>query len=107
MEENVRLLIETKGCEAFATVKNEEAWEYFQRERPHVCLMDIHLPSSEFDGIELLRKIREIDKDTKCIFITRIEDQEIKEKADALGVTEYFEKPLDGDEFDRLIEYVT
>ena len=104
---SLKEIIENKGCEVYATTKNEDAWAYFQEHRPNVCIMDIHLPFSEFDGIELLRRIREIDQEAECLFLTRIEDQETKETAAALGVTEYFEKPLGGDEFDRLIDYVT
>jgi len=104
---SLKEIIENKGCEVFATVKNEDAWEIFQKERPEVCLLDIHMPFSGFDGIELLRRIRAIDKNVKCLFLTRIEDNETKETARALGVNEYFEKPLDGEEFDKLIEYVT
>ena len=104
---SLKEIIENKGCEVFATVRNEEAWDIFKRERPEVCLLDIHMPFSEFDGIELLRRIRSIDKNVQCLFLTRIEDKETKETAKALGVNEYFEKPLDGEEFDKLIEYVT
>ena len=104
---SLKEIIENTGCKVFATVKNEEAWDIFQRERPSVCLLDIHMPFSEFDGIELLRRIRSIDKEVKCLFLTRIEDKETKETAEALGVDEYFEKPLDGEEFDRLISYIT
>jgi len=104
---SLKEILETKGCDVYATVNSSEAWELFQRERPQVCLLDIHMPYSEFDGIELLRKIRSMDKEVKCLFLTRIEDDDTKEVARTLGVNEYFEKPLDGEEFDRLIDYVT
>ncbi len=104
---SLKEIIESQGCEVFATVKNEEAWEIFNKERPQVCLLDIHMPFSEFDGIELLRRIRSVDKNVICLFLTRIEDDETKETAKALGVNDYFEKPLDGDAFDKLIEYVS
>ena len=104
---SLKEIFENKGCHVFATTKNEEAWQIFQQERPSVCFLDIHMPFSEFDGIELLRRIRGLDKEVKCLFLTRIEDQETKNKAHELGVDEYFEKPLDGDQFDRLVEYAT
>jgi DNA-binding response OmpR family regulator len=106
ISDSLKEIIETKGCRAFATVKSEEGWEIFQREKPDVCIMDIHMPFSKFDGVELLRKIRGIDKKVCCIFLTRIEDKEIKDTVDALGAAAYFEKPLSSEEFEKLMSYV-
>jgi len=48
-------------------------------------------PSSIFTAI---KKIRESDKTTECIMITRITDKDTVAKAKELGVRDYLLKPL-------------
>src|SRR4030042_4991433 len=95
-------ILERKGCEVIAVVDTAEAWEIFKKERPQSCIIDIHMPYSPFDGVELLRKIREIDKEVKCFMLTCVEESKRGAETKALGVSGYFEKPLDGAQFDDL-----
>lgn len=62
------------------------------------------MPFSEFDGIELLRRIKNITPETLCIMITRIDDKESIQQSFKLGVQEYLVKPLSLEEMTKLIE---
>ncbi len=100
----MKRMLELKGCQVFAAFTAQEGWEIFQKEKPNAVSIDILLSHSEFDGIELLRRTRKIDKDVLCIMVTRIEDKKSIEEVKALGVAGIFIKPPDAKELDRFIE---
>ena len=52
------------------------ALELIQRFEFDLALIDIHMPFSPIDGIEVLKRIRDIDKNANCIMATRIHDEE-------------------------------
>ncbi len=92
-----------KGFKAFGATDGASALEIFKRERPHISLIDIHMPYSPFDGVETLRKIKEIDKDALCIMVTRITENKSVEDSRALGAAAYVSKPLRVEELDKVI----
>jgi len=96
-------LLERRNCQVFTALKSEDAWEIFQKERPQACSIDIHMPSSAFDGLELLRKIRDVDKEVFCIVFTVEEEREAKERAEKLGANIYRQKPASIDELEEII----
>ena len=104
--EAMKEILERKGCEVIAVLDTAEALEIFKKEKPQSCIIDIHMPYSPFDGVELLRKIREINKDVQCVMLTCVEEAKRGDEVKALGVEAYFEKPLDSGQFDELIEKV-
>ena len=64
-----------------------------KEERPHLILLDIQMP--KMDGLEVLRRLREIDKEVSVIMITSVNEQEIARQAIELGAFDYIVKPLD------------
>jgi two-component system response regulator (stage 0 sporulation protein F) len=88
-------MFERKGCKAFTATDTEAALEIFKRDAPDVCILDVHMPFSKFDGIELLRKIKDIDKNPVCVMISRIDDIEKVNEAKRLGASKYLFKPLE------------
>ncbi len=58
-----------------------------------VIIADINMP--ELTGIEMLKKIREFDKDIPVIFATAYSDNEFLSEAIKLKVFEYIIKPID------------
>ena len=87
-------ILEYDGFMAFKAMDGAQALEIFERERPQICLVDVHLGYSKIDGMDVLRKIRQTDKKTECIMITRITDLDTILEAKALGVKDYLLKPL-------------
>jgi len=107
-EENITIaisdLFELAKFKVFKALSAEDALKIFERGKPQIAIIDVHMPFSEFDGIELLRRIKNIDKTTRCVMITRIDDKEKIDEAKKLGVEEYLIKPISLEEVKTLIE---
>ena len=57
------------------------------------------------DGIETLRRIRELDKNTKVMMVTgrKPEEEGTFDKCRELGALNYVHKPLELDELERIV----
>jgi CheY-like chemotaxis protein len=95
-----------KGFITFGATDGITAVEIFQKERPQVSLIDVHMPFSPIDGIETLRRIKEIEKDAICIMVTRITEKDTVEQARRYGASAYVLKPLELEELDKVISEV-
>ena len=93
-----------RGFVTFGATDGIAAVEIFQKERPEISLIDIHMPYSLIDGIETLRRIKQINPNACCIMITRITDNEAVRQAKALGALRYVTKPLELADLDKVIE---
>lgn len=97
-------IFEKKGFVVFTAPDADCALDIFQKEKPQICLLDIHMPKSRLDGIGVLEEIRRIDKNSYCIMLTRITDKDKVEDAKRLGAKRYVLKPLDYAELLKLID---
>lgn len=82
------------------------AIEVFKKERPDIIFIDIHMPFSAIDGIETLKRIKEIDKDANCVMLTRIYDDNSIMQTKALGAMHYITKPFEIEDLDKCISEV-
>lgn len=95
-----------KGFITFGATDGITAVEIFKKERPQINLIDVHMPFSPIDGIETLKRIKEIDKDALCIMVTRITEKDAVEQSRKLGASAYVLKPLELAELDKVISEV-
>ena len=94
--EAVELLVEflsSKGYEVLTATNGEEALRRVKEDRPHLVLLDIHMP--KMDGMEVLRRIREIDPEMGVIMVTAVNEEDVGRQALELGAFDYIVKPLD------------
>lgn len=94
----MKTMLERQGCQTLIALKAEQAWELFQKEKPKACSIDLHLSYSAFDGLELLKRIKQTDKNTFCLIFTRIEDEDKIEQLKQLGADAIFFKPPASDQ---------
>ena len=99
----IKKIYARKGFITFGATDGAQAIEIFKKEKPQINLIDIHMPYSPIDGIAVLRKIKEIDKNAVCIIVTRITENEKVEKSKQLGASAYLLKPFEADELDKVI----
>ncbi len=69
-----------------------EAYRLYNKEAPHIVLLDIHMP--RLNGLEVLKRIREIDKKTKVIILSGDNERDLILDAINYGVSGYFIKPI-------------
>ncbi len=67
-----------------------------------ILLVDIKMPG--MDGIELLQRVREIDKNIVVIIITAFASVDTAVKALKEGAYDYITKPIDPDYLDHIVE---
>jgi anti-anti-sigma factor len=87
-----RLLLAAYGYEILTAANGAEGLEAFERERPGVVLTDIKMPV--MDGIEVLKRIKEIDPHAEVIVITGHGDMDLAIRALNLDATDFINKPV-------------
>ena len=85
--------IERKGYDIITFYSGEKALEKVKYECPDVILLDIKMPG--MDGIEVLRDIRQFDKDVGIIMVTAMNDEATGKEAIRLGANDFINKPVD------------
>ncbi|RXJ90266.1 hypothetical protein CRV01_03660 [Arcobacter sp. CECT 8983] len=79
----------------FSAKDGKEGLEIYQKRKDDidVIIADINMPN--LSGIDMVKKIRETDKDVSIIFATAYSDNEFLSEAIKLKVFEYITKPID------------
>ena len=94
-EEETRQVITSclcrKGYEVFSIATAKEAVELVKKEHPDITLLDILL--SDGSGLDILKQIKEFDKNIKVVMVTVLEDGDTIRQAKSLGADEYVTKP--------------
>ena len=80
----------------------EEAFEAFQRFLPDLVITDIGMP--RMNGLDFIRKVREINQTTEFILISAHADFRYVQQAMRLGCVDYVLKPIDEWELEKVIE---
>jgi DNA-binding response OmpR family regulator len=99
----IQKIYRRRGYVTFGATDGVSALEIFRREKPHISLLDIHMPYSPIDGVETLRKIKEIDKNAICIMVTRISERDKVKLSREYGAFAYLLKPMDIEELDKAL----
>jgi len=99
----VQKIMKMKGFLTFGATDGIKAVEIFQKERPDLSFIDIHMPYSPIDGVEVLQRIKEIDKNANCVMLTRLFDEGNISKTKALGAMHYITKPFEIEDLDKCV----
>lgn len=90
------------GLTAEKANSGKEALETFSRYKPDWAFLDIKMP--DMDGLELLKKMKEINANINAIMITGKDDDVVQNEARLLGASDYIVKPMDLDEMRTIIK---
>ena len=88
----LKLFFEDRGFQVTVAYSGIKALEVLERVKPHVILLDIHMPG--MDGLSALREIKKRLPDCKVIMVTALETRDKIEEAMRLGADNYITKPL-------------
>lgn len=92
-----------RGFEVFNSASGEEAVKLCEEVSPDLALLDYKLAGS-MTGLDVLKKLRALNLNTKVIFSTGRLDDAVKKEAQNLGVNIFLTKPVLMADLDRAIE---
>ena len=91
-----------KGQEVIWASNGEIAVELYKKEKPDIVLMDILMPI--LNGVEAIKKIKEIDEHAIVIVLSGIENEDIIEDSLSAGAEKYISLPISKNELISVIE---
>ena len=94
-------VLSRKGLTTLLAKGGREALDLIRAAQPDVMLVDFRMP--EMDGMELLRKSRELDPELPVILITAFADVRGAVEAIRAGAHDYLSKPFDHREVIRVV----
>lgn len=91
-----------EGYEVLQAEDGEEGFQKYEESLSDLVILDIRLP--DMDGLEVLSKIKNKNRDAYIIIMTAYDDMKTTVEAIKLGAFEYLVKPLDYVELDLTID---
>ena len=92
-----------QGYEVFLAEDGSTGIEIFKKEKPDIVFLDITMP--DLAGTEVLKQIKEIDKDAKIVMLTNVDQQEIIMETVKLGAKGFIRKPFEEEKLlDKIIK---
>ena len=101
MRELLSILLRKEGYEVVTAENGANALKAVQREIFDLVITDLKMP--QFDGMALLRSVKDVSPDTIVIIITAFGTTEGAERARDLGAYDYIGKPFNNDEIKLVI----
>ncbi len=89
---NLKKALEKENYEVILAESGEKALELLESYRPHLILLDLVLPG--ISGLEVLKKVRETDREIIVIMMSAYEILEKAVEAMKLGAYDYLLKPF-------------
>ncbi len=102
IRESLKIFLSGMNYDVIVASNGYEGIEGMNRQNPDLIITDLKLP--DIDGLEVLRLVKESDKNIPCIIMTAYEDMDSTIKAMQLGAYDYIEKPIETPKFKALIK---
>ena len=99
--ELMKFQLQSEGFEVVTVERGQEGLKFVEEIEFDIILTDLNLP--DFDGIEMVRRCKEISPDTEIIMITGFGSTEKTIEATKAGAFHYVEKPVEFEELMLLI----
>ena len=91
--ETLEMFLAGFGYEVKTVLDGKTALEVVNSFLPHFVILDIMIP--DMSGIEILKKVKEIDGSIRAIMINGMHDLRVAKEAIELGAHDYLPKPVD------------
>jgi CheY-like chemotaxis protein len=92
IRDSMTLFFEGEGCHIKAIETAEEGFEELNGQEYEIIIVDYRLPG--MDGLTFLEEIKELYPSPIKILISAYGNEEIIEKARAIGIQDYIQKPF-------------
>ena len=90
---SLKEILAEEGYQTFSALSGQTALNALKKKKPDLILLDIRMP--KMDGVEVLRRIREIDKEVAVVMITAYGALDTAKETMRLGAYDYVTKPFD------------
>ncbi len=97
----LKSFLEDMEYDVLTSNNGKNALSKVKRDKPDIILLDIRMPG--MDGLEVLWKIRQVDKAVCIIMVTAIGEEETGIAAKRLGADDYLTKPINLDHLHECI----
>jgi len=97
-------LLNVAGFETIRTADGPQGIELYRQRKPAAVLLDLGLPS--MDGLQVLKKICQIDPGAKVIVVTGYASEAAAQAARAIGAAAFIPKPFGLNDLIKNIETV-
>ena len=101
VRDSLQKWFDSEGYDAGAVSSGREALFAVQQKQYDLALLDIKMPG--MDGMELQKKLREVDSDLTVVIMTGYASVETAVEALKMGAYDYITKPIDPDELVHLV----
>jgi two-component system chemotaxis response regulator CheY len=88
----LRSILEPAGYQVIEASDGKKAIETFSSEKPDLTLLDLTM--EDMHGLEVLKKLREIDNQVKVIIITADIQSFTRKEAEEAGALAFLNKPV-------------
>ena len=95
-------ILKNEGYETLTVGDGKQALDVLNKKSPDLVLLDMKLPG--IDGIQILKKMKQIDNDLIVIILTAYGDVKGAVRAMKLGAFDYIIKPFDNEEIVLVIK---
>ena len=100
--ELVQRMLERDQHEVKVLLNSQQILDVIKDRKPHIVITDINMPG--FDGVEVIKAIKEHDPDIKVIAFTAVGVTGTEEKAREAGCDAYLNKPMNVEEFRNFVK---
>ncbi len=98
----VGLILRQLGAPKIIEASNgEEGVAAYIRENPDLVLLDVNMPI--MDGIETLKKLKQVDPDCVAVMLTSLANRQTIEQAIELGAANYIRKDTSREEITKAL----
>lgn len=95
-------VLQKEGYDIYQASNGHQALTICKQISPNLVLLDMKIPG--MDGLTILAKMKEQNKDIKVIIMTAYEDRNMIEQSQQLGAMAHFPKPFDIDELKQVVK---
>lgn len=100
--ESFRMILEIKDYDVYTFSDGNDALQEAQKTQFDIAFIDLKMP--KIDGLEVLKRLKEISPKTEAIIMTAYATEESQANAITLGAMEYLRKPFLMEEIFSLCE---
>ena len=86
-------VLQKEGYDTYQAANGVQALELANKDKLDLVLLDMKIPG--MDGIEILKRLKEIDQEIKVIIMTAYGELDMIQEAKDLGALTHFAKPFD------------